>query len=70
MSVRSPIFMQIWQPTKTQAVFGTKIKNSRNFTLPPYARLLFTDGKKSHYKRDTDLETSMKEKRVRRKDPD
>ena len=72
VSVRSPILLQIWQPTKTQAVFGTKIKNSRNFTLPPYARLLFTDGKKSHYKRDTDLETcnereTCKEKRPRLK---
>ena len=70
--VSSPILLQIWQPTKTQAVFGTKIKNSRNFTLPPYARLLFTDGKKSHYKRDTDLETcnereTCKEKRPRLK---
>ena len=35
VSVRSPILLQIWQPTKTQAVFGTKIKNNRTFYALP-----------------------------------
>ena len=59
VSVRSPILLQIWQPTKTQAVFGTKIKNNRTFYAMPSTFKLMDKNHTSRWSKQ-----KLREKRV------